>query len=385
MTTDVLIAGAGPVGLYLGCKLRAAGLSCTIVERRAERMCHSRSIGVHPPALERLQTLGLAAPLIEKGIPVHQGHAFSGGRRLGVLSFASLPEPFPFVLAVPQHHTESLLEAHFESMGEPVVRPATLISFDQDPLGIRANLETADGAGSVTARWLIGCDGHRSGVREQLGIEWTGSAYADHFVMGDFPDATGFGNDAAIFLDGRGVIESFPLPGGIRRWVARIDQPSAESDVLPILTTAIRERTGHVVSEEESLMTSAFTAERREAERFLVGRVALAGDAAHVISPIGGQGMNLGWMDADLLCDLLRQDPEPSALPRYESERRRAFRRAARRSERNMWMGRSGLPWLRRQVARMMLSPMLAPRFARQFTMDGLGSAGQARWKFNGS
>ena len=385
MTTDILIVGAGPVGLYLGCKLRAAGLFCTIVERRTERMRHSRSIGVHPPALERLHTLGLAAPLIEKGIPVYQGHAFSGGRQLGTLSFASLRGHFPFVLAVPQHHTESLLEAHFESMGEPVVRPATLTSFQQDAQGIRANLETAEGASVVEARWLIGCDGHRSGMREQLGIAWTGRAYADHFVMGDFPDATGFGTDAAIFLDGRGVIESFPLPGGIRRWVARIEQPATETDVLPILTAAIRERTGHVVAGADAVMTSAFTAERREAARFLVGRVALAGDAAHVISPIGGQGMNLGWMDADLLCDLLLQDPHPSALTRYESERRRAFRRAARRSERNMWMGRSGFPWTRRQVARMMLSPILAPRFARQFTMDGLGSAGQARWKFNGS
>ncbi|MDA0379417.1 MAG: FAD-dependent monooxygenase, partial [Bacteroidetes bacterium] len=210
MTEDILIVGAGPVGLYLGCKLRAAGLSCTILERREQRMPHSRSIGVHPPALERLQTLGLAAPLVDRGIPVRRGLAFSGGKPLGTLSFNSLPGPFPFVLAVPQHHTESLLEAHFGSMGEPVVRPATLAAFERDPEGIRANLETHDGARSVTARWLIGCDGHRSGVRAQLGIGWSGRAYADHFVMGDFPDSTDFGNDAAIFLNGQGVVESFP-------------------------------------------------------------------------------------------------------------------------------------------------------------------------------
>jgi 2-polyprenyl-6-methoxyphenol hydroxylase-like FAD-dependent oxidoreductase len=311
MTEHVLIVGAGPVGLYLGCKLRAAGLSCTIVERRETRMPHSRSIGVHPPALARLQTLGLAAPLVERGIPVRRGLAFSGGKQLGTLSFETLPGSFPFVLSVPQFHTESLLEAHFESMGEPVVRPASLVSFEQDPHGIRANLETADGARSITARWLIGCDGHRSGVREQLGIGWTGSAYADHFVMGDFPDATGFGPDAAIFMDGRGVVESFPLPGGIRRWVARMEQPVAESDVLSLLTAAVRERTGHVIFDAEALMTSAFTAEGRAPARVAVGR---GGPGAPSGAPPAARKPTCGWAAPACPGSVVRW-PGPCCLP----------------------------------------------------------------------
>jgi 2-polyprenyl-6-methoxyphenol hydroxylase-like FAD-dependent oxidoreductase len=312
--------------------------------------------------------LGLAGELIDRGIPVREGRAFFEGRPLGTLSFESLPPPFPFVLSVPQHITESVLEERFDSLGNPVVRDINVQGIQQAEQQIVVHGSEQE----WVADRVVACDGRHGPVRDMLGIGFQGKPYDAHYVMGDFPDTTSFGPDAAIYLGQDGLVESFPLPNDVRRWVARLEQPF-EKDILAKLAEAVSSRTPYHLPVDNCLMTSSFTAERFEAERFYVGGVALAGDAAHVISPIGGQGMNLGWMDADWLDAWIGNGAAPAALANYHRIRRTAFRKAARRSELNMTMGRAGRGnRLRQLLAHLILSRPLRGLFTRLFTMDRL-------------
>jgi 2-polyprenyl-6-methoxyphenol hydroxylase-like FAD-dependent oxidoreductase len=198
---------------------------------------------------------------------------------------------------------------------------------------------------AVRARFVIGADGSRSTVRDLLGIATTGRAYPDRYAMGDFADVEdpAARTDALVDVGPAGVVESFPLPGDRRRYVvllASSDDPSPSAADLAAIVAA---RTGVRPDPTSCSMRSGFGVRRREAERVGVGRVVLAGDAAHEISPIGGQGMNLGWLDAAELAPLLAEAVASGSAgpwPEYARRRQAVARRAARQAEVNMALGR---------------------------------------------
>jgi len=371
---EVLIVGGGPVGLFVGCTLAQASVSLAVLEQRQTINTGSRSIGIHPPALRHFARLGLAEELLARGIKVRRGQAFANTKLLGTLDFTALPEPYRYVLTLPQEQTEELLaRCLYQLQPEALRLGASVTAIEQDSAGVTAVYQQG-GHRQLRGRYLVACDGKRSLVRQQLAISWRGGSYPDTYLMGDVPDDSSLGDDAAIYLCDAGVVESFPLPGGLRRWVVKTEhylKGATAADLAGLLAA----RLGIAVA-STAAMVSAFGVQRYLAGQFVAGRVILAGDAAHVVSPIGGQGMNLGWLDAAHLAELLPRLLRGEAgvdLATYQQQRQRATRTAIRRAEFNMCLGRRWrYPGLRHTAVRAMLRPSLAGLLARVFTMDGL-------------
>jgi len=372
---EVVIVGGGPVGLFLGCALAQEGVSLAVLEQRQALTADSRSIGIHPPALRHFATLGLAEALLARSVKVKRGHAFANTRLLGTLDFAALPEPYRYVLTLPQAQTEELLAQRLYQLQPDALRlGASVTAIEQDSAGVTAVYQQGGHRRRLRGRYLVACDGKRSLVRQQLAIPWRGGSYPDSYLMGDVRDDSALGDDAAIYLCDAGLVESFPLPGGLRRWVVKTEcylKEATAADLAGLLAA----RLGVAVAPASATTVSAFGVQRYLAARFVVGRVILAGDAAHVVSPIGGQGMNLGWLDAGYLAALLPRLllGEAGVDQTYHRQRQQAARTAIRRAEFNMCLGRRWrYPGLRNAAVRAMLMPPLAGLLARVFTMDGL-------------
>jgi len=379
---DVLVVGAGPVGLLLATLLVQEGADVVVWEKRRAAAAHSRAIGVHAPALDVLDRAGARDAVVDQAVLVRGGAAFSGGRRLGVLSFDAVSERNPFVAALPQHETERVLVARLAGLDErALARGVTLSALRQDRDGVEAVGTSVTERGCEVrerARFVVGADGARSVVRTLLGIPTVRREYRDTYVMGDFGDLTSAGSQAQVFLEPPGVVESFPLPRGRRRFVVRTSRrvlaPTAEQ-----LAEVVRRRTRQPLAAEDCSMVSAFGVRRRLARRLVDRRVVLVGDAAHEVSPIGGQGMNLGWLDAAALAPLLLRGSSDGVLDRlalegWERARLASARRAARISEANMVLGRpaSGVRRALRDAAlRGVLGTGLSRQLAALYAMRG--------------
>lgn len=348
---DALVIGAGPSGLALAILLAQAGRRVKVIERRSGVSAHSRAIGLHPPGLAVLDRVGVGTLATEMGIRIRQGLGISRGRVVGALDFAVVPGPHPYVLALPQNETLGLLRQRLRQLdpralleGAEYLGHGTL----PDGKGIHARISRGQGPEDtqrMEARWFIGADGIASSVRASLDVPFQGRRLPDAYTMGDYPDTTDFGPTAALFLHRRGIIESFPLPGAQRRWVAHTG-----GEGLTDLPRLVTERTGYRLEPGRCSMRSEFTTANRQVPAMIHGRSVLIGDAAHEVSPIGGQGMTLGLLDAAGLAEILlaghSETGRGQALARFERQRLQAARRAARQAHVNMALGRPLHPWL---------------------------------------
>ncbi|WP_022905904.1 FAD-dependent oxidoreductase [Curtobacterium sp. B18] len=349
MTTervDVLVVGGGPVGLFVAALLAARGVEVAVWERRSGAPTGSRAIGIHPPSLDAFAAIGLDAPVLREAVRVRQGVARSRGRTLGTLTFDRASTTHPYVATLDQHRTEALLRDALAAAAPDALRTGTaLATLERHADHVDAVGTDARGSVAVRARFVVGADGARSAVRDLLGISTTGRDYPDRYAMGDFADVEGSAARTAALVDvgPAGVVESFPLPGDRRRYVALLtpsDDPAPDATALAAIVAG---RTGVRPDPDSCSMLSGFGIRRRQAERVGVGRVVLVGDAAHEISPIGGQGMNLGWLDAAALAPLLAEGLRTGSAgpwPEYARRRQAVARRAARQAEVNMALGR---------------------------------------------
>lgn len=327
--TDVVIVGAGPTGLSLACALAARGVAFVILDRAAEGGHTSRAAVVHARTLEVLEEIGVTQELVSRGVVVPHFTIRDRDRTLLSVPFVGLPTLYPYTLMVPQHITEQVLHQRLVALGGWVHRERAVTGLESGTEGVTALVSGPDGASTqVRARYMVGCDGMHSVVREQAGIGFTGDRYAQSFVLADvqmdWPLAR---NEVQLFFSPAGLVVVAPLPEDRYRVVATLDHAPEHpglDDVQELL--AARGPAAAPAKVRELVWSSRFSVHHRLAESYRRGPVFLAGDAAHVHSPAGGQGMNTGIQDAvtlaATLADVLDGRAEQAHLDSYETTRR---------------------------------------------------------------
>ncbi|GAA1858378.1 FAD-dependent oxidoreductase [Microbacterium koreense] len=371
---DVIVVGAGPVGMLLAGELHRRGVDTEVLERRPSAGAGSRAIGIHAPVLAALEPSGTTERLLADAVRVTRGEARSRGRTLGIVRFGELSTRFPFVATLPQESTERALAAAAPSP----LRGAHVTAVD--PRGARVRVRAGVGGRPTERDATIVVVATGGGGR---GLVYRPDAvrvhtYRDRYLMTDVAAATADDSVAVVNLDPSGVLESFPLPEGRRRFVAwdergGDDEPSARAGRL---REAMILR-GDAAAADAVVEAAAFGVRRAIAPRLRRGRVFTIGDAAHEVSPIGGQGMNLGLLDAVTLAPLLARwvqtgEAPEDALRRWEARRVRSARVAAVMASANTTVGRAlpgGADALRRGVVRAMLLPPTGGIFARAYAM----------------
>ncbi|MDV3134172.1 FAD-dependent oxidoreductase [Mycobacterium sp. 29Ha] len=321
--TDVLVIGAGPTGLALAASLVARGVTTTVVDQQAAGANTSRAAVVNARTLEVLEDLDVSRRLVKEGVEAPRFTIRDRGRTLIPIDFSGLPTEYPYSLMVPQSTTERLLLERLEELGGSVQRPRSVTAIDQDPDGVTATFEDGD---VVRARYVVGADGIRSIVRQQAGIDFEGSVYDESFVLADVKLTGDAPHDQVIlYWATAGLTVVAPLPDGTYRIVAPVadapEAPSAEF-VQQVLDTRVGANRLEVTA---VIWGSRFRVHHRVADTFRAGRLLLAGDAAHVHSPAGGQGMNLGIQDAVALAHAVAAvlDGAPDSLLDEYSDNRR--------------------------------------------------------------
>ncbi|MEV4532699.1 FAD-dependent oxidoreductase [Asanoa sp. NPDC049518] len=323
--TDVLVVGAGPVGLATAVTLAMRGIRTTVVDRAAAGANTSRAAVVHAHTLEELDRIGAAEPLVRQGVRAPRFTIRDRDRTLVPVRFDDLPTRFPYALMVPQSVTEAVLLDRLTDLGGRVLRPHQVVDLTVEDGG--AKVAFADGT-SCRARYVVGADGMHSTVRRLAGIGFGEAGEAgESFTLADIRVDTDLPRDEVVlFFSGTGMVVWAPLPGDVVRIVAAVEEAPEVPDaayIQALLDSRGPARKRSVV--REVVWGSRFRVDHRVADRFRSGPVLLAGDAGHVHSPAGGQGMNLGLHDAialgESLARVLAGEPE-SVLDDYATARR---------------------------------------------------------------
>jgi 2-polyprenyl-6-methoxyphenol hydroxylase-like FAD-dependent oxidoreductase len=350
--TDVLIVGAGPVGLTAAAELRRHGVDCRIIDKLPARLPYAKAVGIQPRTLEIWDRMGLVHAALEAAVPMRGQLMYVNGAEQVRIDLTLPPDvPYGFA-ALPQYETERTIEEHLALFGSRIERGTELVSFDQDGDGVTSRLTMSSGEEQeLRSRFLVGCDGAHSIVRKTLGLTFEGGAFPDEYMLADvevdWDLPQGYGIRAMHRSDGitDDILVCIPLPGRSRyRMSARVPpelsterQQGERGEVAHGLEGGRKPGLEHIQAVLDRLSpqpttatalrwSSVFRISHRLVDRYADGRVFVAGDAAHIHPPTGAQGMNTGIQDACNLAWKLALAVADTAHPRllgsYDAERR---------------------------------------------------------------
>ena len=369
----MLVVGAGPTGLVMAVELATRGVVCRIIDKAPERSRHTRALVLQARSLELLQKVGVADELVARGRRNLKATPFVEGRRAVDLELEDIgvdDTPYPFLLFVSQAETERVLEERLKGLGVEVERPVELLSFAQDPEGVDARLRRGDGREEgVRAHYVVGADGAHSAVRKGAGLSFEGDAYPQDFVLADAElDWEGEEDRFHLFLSRGGVLAVLPLagPSSYRLIATRAENapPGAGDPTLGEFQRLADELSPLPLRMRDPGWLARFRLHHRGVNRYREGRAFVAGDAAHIHSPAGGQGMNTGIGDAFNLAWKLALAVEgrvpESFLDSYHDERHPVGQRLLKTTDRMFSLAATRNPLLIR--LRNFLLPRVAPR-----------------------
>jgi 2-polyprenyl-6-methoxyphenol hydroxylase-like FAD-dependent oxidoreductase len=372
--TQVLVVGAGPTGLVLALWLRRRGIDVRIIDKTAEPGTTSRALVVHARTLEFYRQLGIADDVLRNGLEFAAINLWVRGEPVARAELGDMGRglsPFSYVVIFPQDEHERLLIEHLRRAGLEVERNTELMDLEDRGDRVVARLKRDDGVESTCeADYLAGCDGAHSRVRENLRIDFHGGTYERVFYVADAVLRGPVTNhELHLALDNADFLAVFPMKGDHRARLIGTLRPDAEnradhswSDVSPAFASQMKLEVDRVN------WFSTYRVHHRVARQFARGRVFLAGDAAHVHSPVGGQGMNTGIGDAVnlawKLAAVLRRETAPNVLESYEPERSAFARRLVETTDRAFsFVTRDG-PLAR--LVRLDVVPAVLPSLLRQ-------------------
>ena len=299
---QVLVVGAGPTGLVLACELLARGIRARVIDKGDGVVLQTRALGIHARTLEVFDMMGLAERFVEHGQVVRRFHMYADGKTLVRLELARNGSAFGFMLDVPQDVTETILRQRVSELGGSVEQGTELSGLSQDPGGVTATvIEPGGTARTITADYVVGADGAHSRVRSELGLDFRGHPYPQDWLLADVHldwDRPDDEMHAFFRRDGRPLI-CMPM----REHLWRVILPYAgerdrRAPTLEEIQRLVGERAPEPVPVSDPAWLATFRCQRRSTHTYRRGRVMLAGDAVHIHSPAGGQGMNTGIMDA---------------------------------------------------------------------------------------
>jgi 2-polyprenyl-6-methoxyphenol hydroxylase-like FAD-dependent oxidoreductase len=302
--TDAVIVGAGPVGMTLASALTHHGLGYRIIDKAPAPTDKSKALVVWSRSLELFDPLGITRKLLESGLKAESGSVYANNERLIHFTLTVDESPFGFPLMIPQSETERILSEHLSRQGVKVERQTELISFSEGTDSVVCQLKHADGREeSVETPWLIGCDGAHSTVRHGMGVPFTGHAEPNDWMLADVHlDGSLSDVEISVFWHAKGLLVFFPISRGRFRVIADLGNADESSRLaeptLADIQSKVDERGPGGFTLSDPVWLSNFRINERKVSDYRLGRIMLAGDAAHIHSPAGGQGMNTGMQDA---------------------------------------------------------------------------------------
>lgn len=305
MDRTVLVVGAGPVGLTMALELTRFGIPVRIIDKSAARTDKSKALVIWSRTLELMDRGGYSQAFIEAGLKVGAANIYAGNRQVAHVRLDELPTPHPYALMIPQSDTERLLEEQLNARGVRIERQVELTRFVPEADFVTATLQSADGGEeTLTVPWLLGCDGAHSAVRHGLGMSFIGNTMLSDWILADvhLHGLTDNASEVNTFWHSDGALALFPISPGRYRVIADVgDATTGERRPDPTLeeVQALLDQRGPggLVASSPYWLAS-FRINARKVADYRAGRVFLAGDAAHIHSPAGGQGMNTGMQDA---------------------------------------------------------------------------------------